>query len=360
MNKKKSLFFVIFIFCFQIFAVSYSEKSWRILEQAQVCFDSKNYGDAFKYANQALSLRKEESENEYNILDAAISPVQVRKAGKEFSAVMPVLKEREQKEALSILDKYLKLYGNDFFKNDIHNLLEWLKNRSVYPEADFLIGKIYQLEGEYSLAQNFYERAYEEKEYLDIADVKYEILYSIAFISKMNGDDEQLEKVLLLILDNDESFKNELLKDSILRTIYTNKKDSADRLFLLYRSLPKYSLNALTELSALYQKQGELKKSLSCTSIAVIEAFTYIFNSICERNSQFKYTNISDFFNECGKYEEIAEWARLNNIWELFYQLAVKAENEGNKDFSESLYKAMAQNIPDEYYRTLASKKIKS
>lgn len=77
MNKKKSLFFVIFLFCFQIFAVSYSEKSWRILEQAQVCFDSKNYGDAFKYANQALSLRKEESENEYNILDAAISPVQV-------------------------------------------------------------------------------------------------------------------------------------------------------------------------------------------------------------------------------------------------------------------------------------------
>lgn len=358
MNKKKSLFLAVFVLCFEVFAVSYSEKSWRILEQAQVYYDSKNYGEAFKYANQALSLRKEESEKEYNILDIAISPVQVRRAGKEFSDVLPVLKEREQKEALSILDKYLKLYGNEFFKDNIYNLLEWLKNRSVYPEADYLIGKIYQLEGEYSLALDFYERAYAEKEYLDIADVKYEILYSIAFIEKMNGDDEQLEKVLLLILDNDESFKNELLKDSVLRTIYADKKDSADRLFLLYRSLPVYSLDALSQLSELYQKQGDLKKSLSCTSIAAIEAFTYIFNSICERNSQYKYTNISDFFNECGKYEEIAEWARFNNIWELFYQLASKAEKEGNKEFSGSLYKAMAQSIPDEYYRTLASKKL--
>ncbi len=358
MNQKKTLFFVVFFLCFQIFAVSYSEKSWRILEQAQVCFDSKNYGEAFKYANQALSLRKEESDTEYNILDVAISPVQVRRAGKEFSSVMPVLKEREQKEALSILDKYLKLYGNEFFNDDIHTLLEWLKNRSVYPEADYLIGKIYQLEGEYSLAQKFYERAYAEKEYLDIADVKYEILYSIAFIAKINGDDEQLEKILLLILDNDESFKNELLKDSILRTIYTDKKDSADRLFLLYRSLPKYSLNALTELSSLYQKKQENKQSLCCASIAAIEAFTYIFNSICERNSQFKYTNISDFFKECGKYEEIVTWARLNNIWEIFFQLAQKAEKESKNEFSKSLYKAMAENIPDEYYKTMASKKL--
>ena len=127
-------------------------------------------------------------------------------------------------------------------------MLDWLKERNVYPEADYLTGKIYQVEGEYAQALSFYERAYSEKDYLDVSDVQYEILYSIGFIAKINSDFEKFEKTLLLILNSDEFFKNELLKKSITKAISGDKKENDDRIFLLSRADSKYSLMALSEL----------------------------------------------------------------------------------------------------------------
>ena len=73
MTKKCLLSFCFLLsFCTSVFCVSYSEKSWRILEQAQVCFDSGNYGDAFKFAREAFVSRKNEAENEFNVLARSI------------------------------------------------------------------------------------------------------------------------------------------------------------------------------------------------------------------------------------------------------------------------------------------------
>ena len=356
MTKKCLLSFCfLFSFCASIFCVSYSEKSWRILEQAQVCFDSGNYGDALKFAREASVSRKNETENEFNVLDKAISPAQVRKAGDEFSAVLKVLKEREQKEAADIIEKYLKLYGNSYYKDSIHNMLDWLKERNVYPEADYLTGKIYQVEGEYAQSLSFFERAYSEKDYLDISDMQYEILYSIGFSAKINGDLEKFEKTLLLILNNDEFFKNELLKKSITQAISDDKNENVDRIFLLYRADSKYSLMALSELGDLYETRKESKKALECSSLAAVESFAHILTAIEQRNSQFKYTSLENFFEECKKYEEILIWSQKNNVWSIFYQLAKRAGANGNIIFAQTLYSVMANSIPDSYYRSLSA-----
>ncbi|WP_296022549.1 hypothetical protein [uncultured Treponema sp.] len=356
MTKKCLLSFCfLFSFCASIFCVSYSEKSWRILEQAQVCFDSGNYGDALKFAREASVSRKNETENEFNVLDKAISPAQVRKAGDEFSAVLKVLKEREQKEAADIIEKYLKLYGNSYYKDSIHNMLDWLKERNVYPEADYLTGKIYQVEGEYAQSLSFFERAYSEKDYLDISDMQYEILYSIGFIAKINDDLEKFEKTLLLILNNDEFFKNELLKKSITKAISDDKNENVDRIFLLYRADSKYSLMALSELGDLYETRKESKKALECSSLAAVESFAHILTAIEQRNSQFKYTSLENFFEECKKYEEILIWSQKNNVWSIFYQLAKRAGANGNIIFAQTLYSVMANSIPDSYYRSLSA-----
>ena len=361
MTKKCLLSFCFLLsFCTSVFCVSYSEKSWRILEQAQVCFDSGNYGDAFKFAREAFVSRKNEAENEFNVLDKAISPAQVRRAGDEFSAVLKVLKEREQKEAVDIIEKYLKFYGSSYYKNSIHNMLDWLKERNVYPEADYLTGKIYQVEGEYAQALSFYERAYSEKDYLDVSDVQYEILYSIGFIAKINSDFEKFEKTLLLILNSDEFFKNELLKKSITKAISGDKKENVDRIFLLYRADSKYSLMALSELGDLYENRKESKKALECSALAAVESFTHILTAIEQRNSQFKYTSLEKFFEECKKYEEILFWAQKNDVWNVFYQLAKRAGANGNIIFAQAMYSVMADSIPDSYYRSLSASQLNS
>lgn len=337
---------------------SENDPSWRVLEQAEVQFDYGNYGEALRLANRALDLRKDEGNYEYTTIDVAISPAQVKRAGSEFDKVIPVLEERGQKEALKIISKYLNLYGKNFFEDDVRQLANWLKERTVYPEADFLIGKIYRTEGEYKTAYSFYNKALEEKEYLDIADVEYNILYAMAELAKQKDDTESYEKTLLLILDSDDFFKNKTLHESILRTINTDKQKNVDRLFLLYRADSKYSIKALYELSKLYQKKGLKTESLKYLALGTIEAFTHLEEVLEERNSRFKYTTYENFLKECGKYSEILSWAQKNQIWTMMVDFADAVAGSGKLVFAQTLYVSMANGMPDAYYKKLAESRI--
>ena len=151
-----------------------SEYSWRILQDAQFAFDKGEFSRAMNLANKAKANRVAESDYEVYILDVALSPLAVRKAGEDFDAVLEVLKERDQNEAISIINRYLELYGEKFFQYSVHKMENWVEEKRVYPEADFLIGKIYRLEGEYKTAIDFYEKARLERAFLDIPDKVYD------------------------------------------------------------------------------------------------------------------------------------------------------------------------------------------
>ena len=147
-----------------------SEYSWRIFQEAQFAFDRNRYSEAMNLTNQAKANRVAESDYEVYILNVALSPLAVRRSGDSFDAVLEVLKERDQTEAINIIQKYLDLYGESSFNYSVAKMQAWVKEKRVYPEADFLIGKIYRIEGEYKTALDFYEKARLESKFLDIPE----------------------------------------------------------------------------------------------------------------------------------------------------------------------------------------------
>lgn len=339
--------------------VDFSEQSWRILEQAQVQFDSGSYGEALSLADKAASVRRAEAADEYRTIDTAIASAEVRRrAGDNIDNVISVLKDREQKTAVDIIEKYLSLFGKNRYNNNIHNLLEWIKNKSVYPEADYLSGKIYQLEGEYKTALDFYSKAYSEREYLDIPDSQYEILYSMVFLAKLTNDDGQLEKMLLLILSDDDAFNNNVLKTSMIRTVRADKAENVDRFFLLYRADSKFSLRALHELGVLYSSRNENEDALFCFALGAIQALTHVIDVVKERDSSFQYVSLSAFLTECGKHDDILVWADKNNVWEMMYLFAKTAGVSGYKKFSAEFFSVLARYIPDDYFKELSALRL--
>lgn len=357
---KKNLFvFCILLFSFDLFAqTENSEFSWKILETAQVEFDNANYGVSLNLCNKAKSKRKEELLYEYNMLDISLSPRQVKRVGEEFKDVIPVLQEREQKESLRIIDNYIKIYGSEFFNNSVYELLSWLKAKQVYPEADFLIGRIYQLEGEYITAQKFFESARKEAKYLDIPDFEYEILYAMVNLAKEIEDYDQLEKLLLLILDKDENFRDTVLQSALLRTIDTDSEVNVDKFFMLYRAESNFSIRAIYELANLYEKKGDSESSLKCYALCSVEAFTHIYNIIVEKDPSYKYFTFADFLYKCSLYDDIVKWGMDNNIWKMFFEFSDSVGKSGKLVFARKLYTDISVACPDSYIRTLASTRI--
>ncbi|MBQ4378672.1 MAG: hypothetical protein II821_05705 [Treponema sp.] len=332
-----------------------SELSWRILQDAQFAFDKGQFASAMNLANKAKANRVAESDYEVYILDVALSPLAVRRAGEDFDAVLEVLKERDQIEAISIIKRYLELYGAKSFGYSVHKMEEWVHAKRVYPEADFLIGKIYRLEGEYKTAIDFYEKARSESSFLDIPDQLYDILYEMADLIRLGGNNEEYKKALLLILDNDQNFKDAVLRRAMLRIIDANKASNVDRFFDLFRASSPKTLNALYNISVILEEEGEAENSLFASALASVESLSHILNSISGRDASFEFTSLSLFFNKIAEYEDISTWCIQNHFWENMINYCKKVSARGDIIYANAMLEVLAESSPDEYTRAAAS-----
>lgn len=338
--------------------VTPEEYSWRILEQAQVFYDNGKFGEALNLAIKAKENRQRESSYEFDILEKALTPRQVTRVGTHFDDVLVVLKERDEAEAVSIINYYLDLHGSAYFDESVSSLAEWIKNKGVYPEADYLIGKIYQLEGEYATAEKYYESAFKNSSFLDIPEQKTDILYSQAALARDMNKTDDYEKYLILIISRDPHFEDRVLLDSFLRTIKADRKENVDRFFLLYRSESKMTLNALYEITELYERQKQTERSLECACLGAVEGFTHMHEALLERDSDYKYGKFEDFLIECTKYPDIAKWASDNHVWEFFFLMADKAGNSGSLVFASKMFSTLSNACPDRYWSSKAGNRL--
>lgn len=361
--KKIISVFLILITPFILFAktpkkVKPADYSWRILEKAVVQYDSGNFGDAMTLALKAKESRKQESTYEFYILDKAVTARPVSRVGNHFNDVIKILKERDEYEAVSIINQYLELHGAEFFNENIHNMVNWIRDKAVYPEADFLIGKIYQLEGEYTVADNYYEQAYKNSRFLDIPDQKFEILFARSSIAKESNDIDKYENILTLILSENPGFLNKTLGEACIRTIKDDKAENVDIFFMLYRSQSNLTLNALYDISKVYEKQNNSEEAFKTVCIGTLESFTHIVESLEQRDSDYKYSKLSDFFIECSKFEDVSRWSSENHVWEFFYLLGEKSAQNGSFLFARKIFYDMSKYCPDSYWKSKAAHKL--
>ena len=361
---KKLILSAVLLLSFSLFAqvvpkkpVS-SEFSWRILQDAQFAYDKGEFSKAMNLANKAKANRVAESDYEVYILDVALSPLAVRRAGENFDSVLEVLKERDQTEAISIINRYLSLYGEKFFQYSVHKMEDWVEAKRVYPEADFLIGKIYRLEGEYKTAIDFYEKARLESSFLDIPDQIFDILYEMADLMLHQHENEKYKQALLLILDNDSNFKDNVLRRAMLKIIDADKASNVDRFFDLFRSSSPKTLNALYNISVIFEEEGEVENSLFASALGTIESFGHILDSISGRDANFEFKSLAVFLNKIGEYEDISLWCEQNHFWDNLIAFCKKVAARGDIIYANATLEVIAENSPDPYTRAAAKASI--
>ena len=336
-----------------------SEAAYRVLEEATVAFETGDYGKAMQLANEAKDRRRAEATYETYILENALSPRAVKRVGTDFHDVLEILNERDEHEAIAIINLYLKRFGSEYFSHSVDTMVSWIKEKAVYPEADFMIGKIYQLEGEFDVALEFFERACKESAYLDVPDDSFDILYAMADLAKQQDKEEVYEQTLLLILDNDPNFKDTVLQTALLRTIDYDSEKHVERFFMLFRALPHHSLEALYALGNIYEKQGESEKALVCAALGTVESFTHILGSLDERDASFSYTTFGAFLRQAARYADIVEWGSKQHVWDMMFLFAQRIAARGNMLFAQVLFQIMAETMPDSYWCAEAAEKVR-
>lgn len=182
-DMKKIFIFILTLFLSaEVFtATSENFRDFRKLYlEAQIAFDAQDFGQALKLIELAKKMRKERIDWELMTLKNSFKPAEVKYAGDSLVTIKSVLSGKQDYDAINIIDSYLRFYGAERFADSARTLLAFIETQYPYPEADFMAGRIYRLEGEYAFAHKFYSQAYKDAAVLDVPDEKYDILYALA------------------------------------------------------------------------------------------------------------------------------------------------------------------------------------
>ncbi len=361
------------------------DEYWYILKKAQDAFDSADYGRSISLAEQAKNKRKAQIEWEQYTMDQAQRASAVRLAGDDLGLVQDAMAKNKLNNALGIVRSYITYYGSNKFGNKLSNLLSFIDLNKSYPEADYLIGRVYKVEGEIKKAELFMKKAYESSGLLSVPDLKYDILYDIADIAKSQLDSmnysqylasmktsgyyADYEKYMTGILADDKLYSNASFMNSMANVIAARDNKAMERFFDLYRSNTDRSLGALVGLASYYrtsamyvetdkQVKAEQLKALKCSALGCIIAVTKIQEILEDRLTDYTYSNLQDLLKKCSRYSDIVAWGNEYGVWELLGVLEETASDLGYKSFADELLKVLANSNPETYWQEWAGRKL--
>lgn len=336
------------------------EYPWHLLEQGKVAYEGREFGKALLLFRQAREMHKTQVTAQYDYLFAALKPHQVRAAGDLISDVYRVLEKRQDYEACAILDRIFLIHPPAYFDKSISAVLTWLKKSDVYPECDYLIGKVYELEGELTQSRRFYQSAWEAREFLYIPDMRFEIIYSLAQISGLLKQYDDQEKYLLLILTEDPVYGTTNVESPTLRAmIHTIKNEqTVEKFFSLYRHHNDIALRAYIELTDIYLRAEEYDRAFRTALLGADIAVTYLSNTLKKADFMYTYSNFSDLLQRIGTNNEILQWTETKQIWNVFLQFADLLYRQGFVVQANDLYHKLSESCPSFTYANEATYRL--
>ena len=364
--KRVGLCFLASMMCVSLFAIEYlqgsQDKAWHLMEMAKISIERKEFGNALVYVERALEVHTTTYKNKYEYLKNALKPYQVRRAGDDIDEVYKVFKERDNYDACKIMDEVFLLHPSVTFDFSMQRFMDYLKERIAFPEADYITGRIYSIQGEYKQAMVYYEKAYKKVNLLEIPDERFSIIYAIADTAGLLGMHDMQEKYLLLVITEDPTFGSTILESKKLKAMLGSltKEKTTDKFFRLYRVNKEIALKAYNDLSRLYLEAGNPKRSLATSALAANIAITTLSDMLAKADFSYVYSDFKDVLTRTGKNLTIKQWAEDRQLWDVFINFADSLEASGYNPQAIDMYHKIAESIPSLDYSQRAMYKASS
>ncbi|MCR5217223.1 hypothetical protein [Treponema sp.] len=338
--------------------VEKGEEAWRYIIRARQNLDSGEYSAAIENAELAKASQKQNADWELYLLQNTQKKKKIRKAGDNLLEVLAAMKELGLNDAAAVIDRQLEERGEDYFNGSFSVLMEKEEYFSHCPEADYIIARVYQLEGEFDLSLRYMNLAYEYSDNLIVPAQKYEILYALADLAHDLDSEDDYEKYLLSVLKDNKSYTDRHFMDAFTAFVKNDSPEAVEKFFLLYRNRDYDSIKALSKLSRYYLAKGEKEKALECSALGSITIVTKIEETLKDRIIDYNYTTFEDLLIKSARYEDIVVWGSKNCIWETLYSFADISAAQGRINFSSRLFTLLAGCLGDNFWRKMAARRV--
>lgn len=245
-------------------------------------------------------------------------------------------------------DWYLLEKGRDAFrKGNFSETLTLLKRvQAEYgekPEAVFLTGQVYEIEGEYRIAQKYYERALELSKQFYVLEDKYQVLYRLAHMylaEKRYKDYERTLNEILRSHPETRSERFEKFRTSLSKLVTTDGFNAA---LQLYRLKNDFSTRANRELGIFYCRTRRSDKAILHLTLSQIGILSTLIEEIKFIDPGYQFKDLKELLSLAVARPYLKGYLNESGAWEGFYYLASSLYLHGVLDQAKLLWDLTAR-----------------
>jgi tetratricopeptide (TPR) repeat protein len=312
---------------------------WLTLEQGKRYFRNEAYGDALiafedaRRERQAMYTRMERA-----LIDLLSLP-EVRFLGDSLEQVERYISDRSQANAATALEELYYRVSKASLEGSVTRALEQFGLLKNYPEAEYWIGETYRAEGELGIALGQYQKAYEQRAFLENPGFDAEILYKMVDIHKARQEYTEMERRALEILEGISpggispqgspsggnprdplwsGDSNTFTRDAMTRIL---ENDGIDRFLSLYRYSNSVVERAHRLLGFYYYASGRHNRAAEHLMFAFLIQNTLLIEEIIRGQFDFAYTTLDALMAEILKRPALSAYIDEAEYYKTLYYL---------------------------------------
>ena len=233
------------------------------------------------------------------------------------------------------------------------------ERRSVYPEIDYWIGKVFEAENEYGLAILQYQTALENQNNLEVPDTRFTILYDLAAIYEDLDDFNSFESTLVKIVELDANKRGDspVPFDAMVNLLQSGE-NGIDKLLELFRLRDEGGMMAMFHLGRYLYKNGRVSRALQYLTAGSVITLSTVIDYQIQKDPEYRFTDLDSTMADTLKNRRLAEFLALSGIFPQLYYLADCLWILGERGDSESLWKTVATFAIEEEWQRRASQQL--
>jgi len=216
------------------------------------------------------------------------------------------------------------------------------KRGGTFPEAEMAIGDIYFREGAFALAKRQYEKAYELRKGMEIAEEKYTVLYRLAELHEIQELYADMDGYLQQILQDQPYFADEQYRSFRDAFLSTYDEKGLEHLFKLYRMEDvAFSVPAHAKLGWFYYRTGRptaILHGLSALDIMITEAV----KELRRVQPGFVFSTLEAFLDATLERDNIRQYLVSEEFFKTLYYLATASHAASRPGLAEPIWRLLA------------------
>jgi tetratricopeptide (TPR) repeat protein len=326
---------------------------WITLEEGKRSFRNGSYGDALRsFENARESKKNYFAKMEKNFI-AALSSHEARKLKDDLDLLEIYIQREFQISAQDALNELYYRVPRDTFRNSAKAALAALGNLKNYPEAEYWIGEVYRMEGEYNIAIKQYGKALDKKNLLEYKELELEILYKTAGLQQTRRDYVEMVKAYEDLLKNDTLWSKEsFTRSNLQKSLETN---GMNRFLLLFRHNEPSMERAHRTMGFYYYTNGRHDRAADHLLFAFLIQNSVIIDAVLRAEYDYKFTTIPDLLRDIAKRRDLLAYINETEYYRTLFYLANSLYGINRNAPARELWTFLSNNAPGEWQARAAS-----